>query len=124
MDLTAERFARLINSLSARRGTERNRENRTEQRGGVRYRLTIKVPGNRTTAVVRAWLRDFSGTGLGMTTSVPITVGQAFAIQMQSAAGLMDIPCTTAYCQRAAEDVYVIGARFTDRWFAKIADAA
>jgi hypothetical protein len=124
MDLTAERFAQLILSLSARRMIERSRENRAEQRSGVRYRMSLKVPGPRTTAIHRAWLRDFSSTGVGIATSVLMAPGQAFAIQMQSNAGLYEIPCTTAHCQRVAEDVYNVGARFMDRWYTKLPEAA
>jgi hypothetical protein len=124
MDLTAERFAQLILSMNARRIIERSRENRSEQRTGVRYRIMIKVPGPRATPIHRAWLRDFSSTGLGMATAVSMPAGQAFAIQMQSNSGLVEIPCTTAHCQRVAEDVYNIGARFMDRWFAKLPEAA
>lgn len=124
MDLTAERFAQLILSLNARRIVERSRENRAEQRNGVRYRISIKVPGPRATAVHRAWLRDFSSTGLGMATSVVMPAGQAFAIQMQSNGGMVEIACTTAHCQRVAEDVYNIGARFMDRWYTKLPEAA
>src|SRR4051812_22124402 len=45
MDLTAERFAKLILSTNGRRIIERSRENRGDQRNGVRYRLMLKVPG-------------------------------------------------------------------------------
>jgi hypothetical protein len=124
MDLTAERFAQLILSMNARRIIERSRENRGEQRNGVRYRLMIKVPGPRATPLQRAWLRDFSSTGIGLATSVAVPAGQAFAIQMHSAAGIIEIPCTTAHCQRVAEDVYNVGARFMDRWYTKLASAA
>jgi hypothetical protein len=124
MDLTAERFAQLILSMNARRIIERSRENRSEQRTGVRYRLMIKIPGQRNASVHRAWLRDFSNTGLGMASSIAMTAGQAFAIQMQSASSVVEIACSTAHCQRVAEDVYNIGARFMDRWYAKFAEAA
>jgi hypothetical protein len=124
MDLTAERFAQLILSMNARRIIERSREHRSEQRSGVRYRIMLKVPGPAGNKVHRAWLRDFSSTGLGMATSVMMTSGQAFAIQMQSAGGVIEIPCTTAHCQRVAEEVYNIGARFMDRWYTKLPEAA
>lgn len=124
MDLTAERFAQLILSMNARRIIERSRENRSEQRSGVRYRIMLKVPGPGAIKVHRAWLRDFSSTGLGMATSISMNSGQGFAIQMQSAGGLFEIPCTAAHCQRVAEDVYNVGARFMDRWYTKLPDAA
>ena len=124
MDLTAERFAQLILSMNARRIIERSRENRAEQRNGARYRIVIKVPGTGTAAMYRAWIRNFSTTGLGIATSVAMNSGQAFAIPMQSAAGLIEIPCTTAHCQRVAEDVYNLGVRFTDRWYTKFSEAA
>jgi hypothetical protein len=124
MDLTAERFAQLIQSLSTRRIVERSRENRTEQRSGVRYRLTIRVPAMHETRLHRAWLRDFSSTGLGIATGVVMTAGQGFAIQMQSNEGPIEIACTAAHCQRVAEDVYNIGARFMDRWYTKLPEAA
>jgi hypothetical protein len=123
-DLTAERLARLILSINARRIVERSRENRSEQRNGVRYRIQIRPAGAPRPTLHRAWIRNFSNTGLGIATSLYLPTGHAFAIQMPSASGLIEIACATAHCQRVAEDMYNIGVRFVDAWYKRYADAA
>jgi hypothetical protein len=123
-DLTAERLAKLILSMNARRIIERSRENRGEQRNGVRYRIMIKTTLGGKTVIQRAWIRNFSNTGLGIATSLLLPSGQAFTIQMQGATGPVDIHCTTAHCQRVAEDMYNIGVRFVDAWYKQYAEAA
>jgi hypothetical protein len=123
-DLTAERLARLILSINSRRIVERSRENRAEQRNGVRYRIMIKVIGPQGTKTHRAWIRNFSNTGLGIAASIHLPSGQKFTLQLPSDAGLVEIPCATAHSRRVAEDMYNIGVRFVDAWYKQYAEAA
>ena len=114
MNLSAEQFADIINSLSAPSATG-GPEKRRAPRVIHRCRASIFVGkdplGGARTAVV---VRDLSSRGVCILYSAELPRGTEFVLQLDRAGGVpVHILATVAHCRRHDKGLYAIGAEFT-----------
>jgi hypothetical protein len=115
MKLPAEIYFQLVSSL--RTDTPRFGEQRSSGRVGVGGRTTIQAINQRQTGAteINVRLRDLSIDGIGFTSSSALAFGNQFSIAL-SRKGAADIVlfCEVRHCQKVADGVFAVGARFVD----------
>jgi len=120
MDLTAERMVELLVALAvpgapwAGQGADRRISPRVGTRYGIRVRLVAATAGA-AGGPPRAWLRDLSADGVGVTFLRPVEAGDSFVIELPRRDGQppRELLCMVVSCERAAEGgAYHVGAKF------------
>ncbi|MGH7179949.1 MAG: PilZ domain-containing protein [Tepidisphaeraceae bacterium] len=116
MNLSAETFQSIIESIRSDQSEEFDAEKRTQPRVGLRGRVTIIpcFPGRSGKPVI-AMVRDISVSGLCILHDQPIKAGQQFIVCLTDAQARTTraILCTSVRWQPLDERLFAIGATYT-----------
>ena len=114
MDLTAEEFASIVQSLGAVDPTgahEKRRAARVEYSGFVD--VLVCADGS-TGAPIHTQVVDLSSRGLALSLPQPLQSGDQFIMQFpQYPKRQVRILCTVAHCRKQSDAQFAIGAEFT-----------
>lgn len=116
MQLSAELYRQIVQSLRSDPRSSRNLEKRIAPRVGLRSKLTIarRLPGGAPAAQISVWVRDISSTGIGFVTSEPLPMRSEIVALLPGALGeSMSIIYTVVHCKELAKSLYSIGATLT-----------
>ena len=114
MDLTAEEFASIVQSLGnidPSKAHEKRRAARIEYSGWVD--VLVCADGS-SGAPVRAQIVDLSSRGIALTLPQPLQGGDQFIVQFpQYPNRQVRLLCTVAHCRKQSDTQFGIGAEFT-----------
>jgi hypothetical protein len=115
MELSGEMFEQL---LAALRGDAPvgSKERRGSPRVGVRatIRGVLRQPDKQEIEEITLTLRDLSRNGLGLVHSQKVAIGSRFAVQLPNEGRpAITLLCTVANCRQMTEELWLLGASFT-----------
>lgn len=114
MDLTAEEFASIVQSLGgvdASKAHEKRRSARIEYSG---YVDVVVCADGSTGAPIHTQVVDLSSRGIALTLPQALQSGDQLIIQFpQYPKRQVRILCTVAHCRKQSETQFAIGAEFT-----------
>jgi hypothetical protein len=117
VDLSAKQLADILTSLRSGAGSGRAKgsEKRSQPRIGVRYRTTIRplVAAGLSLAPVRAFVRDVSAVGVGLSVPMRLTPGNSLIILLPRAVGgPLELACLVRACVSVGKDLHQVGVTF------------
>jgi len=113
MQLTAELFDEITNTLRSDTYARRAFDKRSAPRVGLRTRVTI-IPSQSPDGAepVSVWLRDLSASGVGFTFGEELSEAAPFIARLPTARGSMLLVLyEVAYCRRAAKGLFTVGGK-------------
>jgi hypothetical protein len=107
----AEQHGQIVDAIRQGRRTENRRAARFEHR--VRAEIHPCVEGTMAPAMP-VQMEDFSHRGISFYMKIAINRGEQFVFQLpRMDAGTTAVLCTVAYCRKASETDFRVGAEFT-----------
>jgi hypothetical protein len=114
MDLTAEEFASIVQSLGGidpSKAHEKRRAARVEYSGFVDV---LVCADDSTGSPIRTQVVDLSSRGIALALPQPLQSGDQFIVQFpQYPRQQVRILCTVAHCRKQSDTNFAIGAEFT-----------
>ncbi len=114
MDLTAEQFAEVLNSLGDGHNVgprDKRRAARVTHRCRAAITLGSKIGAG---ARVSVTVKDFSPRGICLVRAEEMPTGSNFIISLGRRGGSpVHILCTVVHCRSVSKDMHTIGAEFT-----------
>ena len=109
--MSAELFEQIVKALRSDAVTDRDK--RCGPRVGLRVQVDIFLEPGTGRPVERMGCRNLSVGGIGLLHSREVRVGTEFVARLRASGVVhtVHISCVVLHCERAAQDLYSIGAR-------------
>jgi hypothetical protein len=114
MDLSAEQYKEIIQSLKAHGWERRNAEQRNQPRVGLRSHLSIRpqLADGAAQKASKVWLRDLSPTGIGIVHSQLLEEGTEFVAEFPTFNHRkLSVLYSVAHCHPLSKSLFNIGGR-------------
>jgi PilZ domain-containing protein len=116
MDLSAETFYAIIESLRSDNHAGKGGEKRERPRVGLSARITLRVMAvGRPEQSISVYLRDISKAGIGIVHKEALSVGTqlALALSTKGSTRSQEVMYTVARCYGVGDGLFAIGARIS-----------
>ncbi|HEX8912189.1 MAG TPA: PilZ domain-containing protein, partial [Humisphaera sp.] len=114
MNLSADTFVQIVQSLRSDGGGKNGREQRKNPRVGIRGRVMISIGATQGSRPIQVNVRDLSAAGIGLLHNEPIPKGIEIVLLLPEANDVSRraIVCQIRRVQQLSASLYSIGASF------------
>jgi hypothetical protein len=119
MELTAEQFAEIVESVQRSADRDKGKDKRRAPRIEQNAKVVITPVGGQPAAPMHkqslsVTVRNLSSRGLAILLNQWLNKGEQFVLKMNSrAGGSVSMLCTVAHCRRINANLFFVGAEFS-----------